>query len=368
MITVQPFSMSVLGKAKHFFALRHINGDSLEIVRRTPAGDDVFNDANVYRMENGQLVVTLDHPFAHLGNLVLIAKAEGVEEIINLEHFERIIEFYDRSPDVVMSEVGVFVFCKSEPIYDPAMEWRCDNTMYGARAYETPSVKNPQLVSSLDDIIMYEPVLTVPAVGHLLYIHFHNDEILRRDFIDDAELPIGAYTLGEMFRLLHEWSAVHGEPFNNQERIAGDAQGFLSALEFDAGLIAGQPEMQISSFLRGKENARQRPLELVPTSEALLQFVRERMAYSSLSALSIVFPGLVDTATVLKEEQRQLHIGIQKFRDYYGVGLEIPLTDENRVIERATEISLTNPAYIHNQLRMFRNKREVLDRVSYGNL
>ena len=88
MITVRPFTMSVLDKAKQFFALRTINSDSLEIFRRTPAGDDPFTEADVWRMDNGQLVVSLNHPFYHLRNLVLIAKSEGVEEIINLEHFD----------------------------------------------------------------------------------------------------------------------------------------------------------------------------------------------------------------------------------------------------------------------------------------
>lgn len=366
MITVAPFSMSVMNKARWFYALRTISSDTLEIVRRTPAGDDVFIDAEVYRMENGQLVVTLNHPFRFLSNLVLIAKSDGIEEIINLETFERIIEFYDRSPDVETSEVGVLVFCKSEPMFDPAMEWRCDNTLFGARAYDTPSVKNPQLVSSLDDILMYEPVLTVPAVGHLLYIHFRNDEVLRRDFIDHAELPIGAYTVGEMFKLLHEWATVAGEPFNNTDQISSDARGFLNAIGFDETLVSGQVDMQVASYLRGNTDARLRPSGVQPTPPELLEFVRQRMAFSSLSALSLVYPGLVDTAEVLREEQRQLYIGIQKFRDYYKVGLEIPITDEERVIQRALELDPSLRAYVHNQLRMFRNKREVLDRVANG--
>lgn len=371
MITVRPFTMSVLDKAKQFFALRTIASDTLEIVRRTPAGDDPFTDADVWRMDNGQLVVSFNHPFYYVRNLVLIAKSEGVEEIINLEHFERIIEFYDRSPDVNTSEVGVFVFCKSEPIYDPALEWRCDNTLYGARAYDTPSVKNPQLVSSVDDIIMYEPVLTVPALGHLIYIHFHNDEVLRRDFVDNAELPMSAYTLSEMFKVLHEWATVADAPFNNTDPISSDARGFLDAIGFDESLIEGQVDMQIASYLKGKTNARLRPTGVLPASPELLHFVRQRMSFSSLSALSLVHPGLADTAQVLKEEQRQLYIGIHKFREFYKIGLEIPLTDVDRIVEQAIKIKVlegVHAPYVYNQLRMFRNKREVLDRVADARL
>ena len=367
MITVRPFTMSVLDKAKQFFALRTIASDSLEIVRRTPAGDDSFTEADVWRMDNGQLVVSLNHPFSHLSNLVLIAKSDGVEEIINLEHFERIIEFYDRSPDVNTSEVGVFFFCPSEPIYDPALEWRCDNTLYGARSYNAPLI-----IGSLDDIITYEPVLTVPAVGHLIYLHLRNDEIMRRDFVDNAELPISGYTLSEMFKVLHEWATVADAPFNNADPISSDARGFLDAIGFDESLIEGQVDMQVASYLRGKPDARLRPTGVLPTSPELLHFVRQRMAFSSLSALSLVYPDLVDTAQVLKEEQRQLYIGIHKFREFYKVGLEIPINDEERVIEQALKIEGVlegvNRGYVHNQLRMFRNKREVLDRVANGYL
>jgi hypothetical protein len=366
MISVSPFSTSVMASARLFFVLREIDADQIEIVRRTPAGDDPFTDANVYRMDNGKLMVTLDHPLKYSGNLVLIAQAGGVEEIINLQTFERLIEFYDRQPDVDVSQVGVFVFCKSEPIYDPSMEWRCDNTMYGARVYDTPSVKNPQLVKSAEDIIVYEPILTVPSVGHLVYSHLRNDEVARRDFIDNAELPIGAYTLGEMFKVLHEWATVAGEPFNNIDPISADARAFLDAIGFYESLVDGQVDMQVASYLRGKQNARLRPTNVAPTSPELLHFVRERMAFSSLSALSLVFPELVNTDDILIEEQRQLHIGIQKFRDYYNIPLDIPITDEERVMNSALQSHPAYKAFIHNQLRMFRNKREVLNRVSNG--
>lgn len=366
MITVSPFSTSVMASARLFFVLRTIDADQIEIVRRTPAGDDPFTDANVHRMDNGKLMVTINHPLKYSGNLVLIAKANSVEEIINLQTFERLIEFYDRQPDVDVSQLGVFVFCKSEPIYDPSMEWRCDNTMYGARPYDTPSIKNPQLATSVDDLIVYEPILTVPAVGHLLYIHFKNDEALRRDFIDNAELPIGGFTLGEMFKVLHEWAIVANEPFNNTDPISANARAFLNAIGFDESLVAGQVDMQVASYLRGSQNARLRPSNVAPTSPELFHFVRERMAFSSLSALSLVFPDLVNTKDILKEEQRQLHIGIQKFRDYYDIPLDVPITDEERVMTSALQSHPAYRAYIHNQLRMFRNKREVLNRVANG--
>jgi hypothetical protein len=171
-----------------------------------------------------------------------------------------------------------------------------------------------------------------------------------------------------MFKVLHEWATVADAPFNNTDPISSDARGFLNAIGFDESLIAGQVDMQIASYLKGKTNARLRPTGVLPASPELLHFVRQRMSFSSLSALSLVHPGLVDTAQVLREEQRQLYIGIHKFREFYKVGLEIPINDDERVIEQALKIEIANRPYILNQLRMFRNKREVLDRVANARL
>jgi hypothetical protein len=360
MISAVPFSLSVLADHRAFYVLDHIDADAVELFRRTPAGDDPFTNADVYRMGNGQLLVALRNPFSASFNLHLVAKDGTQEEIVNLELYERLLEFIDIVPSEDTSNQGGFAFSRSSVVIKPEQDWRCDNTLYGVNQWNET---DEEVVTKHDDLLFWEPVLSVNGVAHLQYIHVRNSAEAREKWVHNAVRPILGFTIGEAMKLIHEWATVADAPFNNVEDIAVAAREFLGVLGFEPSMVANQPDMHVASYLRGSTTARQRPTNPAPASDELRHFIMKRTSFSTLSALTLVYPGLADTQQIWQEEQRQLHIGIQKFRNYYGLDLSIPITNADAVVAVSEKNRPLTEAYVRNQLRLFRNKRSLLDRV-----
>jgi hypothetical protein len=356
-MNVQPFNIDVVKTHKLFYVLDSITGNTVDLYRRTPAGDDPFVDAEVFAMKDGHLIVAIQHPFKYAGNNCLIAKSGDVEEIVNLTAWERLVDFYDT--DIDNTQQGIFVFCKSEAIFDPKMEWRCDNTTFGPRVFDPV---NSQPVTGNNVIIAIETFLSVPGVGHFLYIHMKNDEEIREQYKNDSVIPISGFTLSELFKVVHEWSETTKEPFNNTEDVAVKASSFLRTFGFSPILVDNQTDMQVANYLKGSEQARLRPENVEPNKAELITFVKKRMAGSSLAALSVLYPNIWDTQELLSAEQDELNAGIQRFREYYQIPGDWELNDVDRIVDHCVlNIEPTTGPYVHNQLRLFRNKQAVLN-------
>jgi len=360
MITAQPFTIDVLKTFRLFYVLDQITENTLELYRRTPAGDDPFEDAQAFSMKDGHLLVALNHPFKYSGNICLVAKSKEIEEIVNLTPWERLIDIYNT--DIDNTDQGFFIFCDSKAIFDPELEWRCDNTMYGPHA--TFVRENGRIVPTLNKILAYETLMSIHNVGYLIYLHLHDDVEIREKYKNNAEVPCVGLTLSEAFKLLHEWSEVTKEPFNSTEDIAIKASQFLNTFGFTPDLVDNQPDMQVINYLTGSENARLRPTNVQPNKPELITFVKKNMASSSLSSLCKLYPGLWDIDEILNEEKKQLIAGIKSFKDYYQIPEDWDISDTARIIEHC-EIYF-NPTigpYVHNQLRLFKNKSILLEQL-----
>lgn len=356
------FNHSVVNNYRLFYLLDNITDTNLEIHRRTPAGDEEFEHADVFIMNNGKLLVAFKHPFSYAPNICLIAKTETQEEIINLTPWERLIDVYD--PGIDNTDYGYFAFTDSRPIFEEGSEWRCDNTMYGPRPFFVG-----QVAPTIQKVKGYETILSVHGVGYLVYIHLEDDAIEREKFKNDSEVPCAGLTLSEAFKVMLEWSETTQEPFNSTENIAVKAQQFLNQIGFTADLVDNQVDMQVANYLKGSTSARLRPEGVQPNKPELIGFIQKKMASSSLALIHHLYPELTELENVLSAEQDQLEAGIQRFRDFYQIPNDWPLSDTQRIIEHCTlYFNPTIGPYVHNQLRLFANKQQVLDKVATGTI
>jgi hypothetical protein len=91
------------------------------------------------------------------------------------------------------------------------------------------------------------------------------------------------------------------------------------------------------------------------------------MAGSSLAALSLLYPGIWDTQELLDAEQEELTDAIQRFRDYYQIPEDWEMTETEKIVEHCKlYFNQTLGPYIHNQLRLFKNKKRVLDEIPHS--
>jgi hypothetical protein len=356
---VKPFNIDVIKTHKLFYVLDHISGTTVDLYRRTPAGDDPFIDAEVFSMQDGHLVVTIAHPFKYSANNCLIAKQGDIEEIVNLVSWERLVDFYDT--DIANTDQGFFAFCDSQALFDPAVEWRCDNTMFGPHTFIR---EDGRIVPTINKLKAYETILSLHGVGYLIYLHLHDDAEVREKYKNNSEVPCVGLTLSESFKLLHEWSEVTKEPFNSTQDIALKASEFLNTFGFTPDLVDSQVDMQVANYLKGSDHARLRPTDVQPNKPELIEFIKKNMASSSLASLSVLYPEIWDTQELLNAEQDELNAGIQRFRDYYQIPEDWEMSDTYRIVEHCQlHIHETVGPYVHNQLRLFKNKKRVLDEI-----
>jgi hypothetical protein len=171
----------------------------------------------------------------------------------------------------------------------------------------------------LEDILVYEPIINMNGTATLCFVHFKNDEHMR-DYVVNADIiPSCGVTLSEMFRLLIEWSTLADEPFNSTEPIVLDAKEFLNQIEFDGSLVADQTNMQVAQYFLGNTDARRRPADVVETNQALLDFVKQKMAHMSLAGLLSCY---TEYNNLDAEIQFDITSANKQFVDYLG-GLQI---------------------------------------------
>lgn len=338
MISVQPFTLDVIKTHKCFYLLHSISDVSeVQIVHNTPAGHTDTDVADAFAMQNGRIVVAWKSPLniAPMHNLIVI-NGNKVENV-NLTPLERIIDIYDRPVD---AQAGVFTFTNSDMILAPDLDWRCDNGKFGPRSFHPI-----RILDDLPQIVMYEPILSVNGVGHIIYIEGVGKQTAAEHHLNSDTHPVTGRTLWESLKLISEWSIVHGEPFNNTESVAYKASAFLNELRFtddELSVINEQVPMQIANYLMGDTNARQRPAGISPINDAIKNMIFSRMASCSVTALEYMNPGLWDLQELLAAEREQLEIDKVAFEH-----MKLKLDPARPVIAI--------------QERVFANKQSILD-------
>jgi hypothetical protein len=299
-MTIPDYSPFTVQSDKMFYVLDVItsvdvnSAEDLALVRRTPAGDEPFTEYTAHKLQNGHILLAFPEHFriATQGNLVAIAG--GISEIVNLQLYERLRGHYDLGTAMPTGEKGVFCFLDSQPIHDPKDEWRCDTTAYGPLKYLAPDEERRTLLSQLAQIKVYEPVLCVNGIAHLVYLHREDDSDAREFVVNQDPVPFVGVTLSEALKLIYEWATVSEPPFSNAEDIARDAKDFLAALHFDPLLIDYQADMQVARYLLGNPDARRRPDDAADNTDDLRTFLKRRVAHGSLAATLALYPGSGD--------------------------------------------------------------------------
>lgn len=312
---------------------------------------------SVFFLEDGTLVAAWEHPFQKIPLHNLTAFCDGKTQIINLYPLERIIDIYDRP---INSESGTFHFTKSVPI--DGGDWRCDRGMYGGGAFEGENVQ--RVIGELGEIIMYEPFIGVNGVAHVMYLQANGKSELASEKLNNSIVPITGRTLQETMRLVYEWSVLTEEPFDSADEAAVAAKTFFENLGFtteERTALESLPPMQISNYLAGSETARVRPSNIAEMSDAVKTMIFKRMASSSLSALLYIH-GIEDVYGLIDFEIVELQNGISRFREYYQIPEQWEMSQEEQIIEHC-ELYTKQGAYVHNQLRLFKNKQQIIDKV-----
>ena len=342
MITVQPFNLGVIKTHKCFYLLRNISDAAeLQILHNTPAGYINTDVADAFSMPNGKILIAWKTPLdiAPMHNLSVISGT--TVENINLVSLERVVDIYDRPVD---AQIGTFIFTNSDMIITPNHEWRCDNGKFGPRPFQ-----NVRIIDQLSEILVYEPVLSINGVGHLIYIEGVAKQDVANQELSHGEMPTTGRTLWETLKLIREWAIVNQEPFNNTEAVAHKAYQFIQSLkltEQELAVIDQQIPMQIANYLTGNTNARQRPDGVLPITNDVKHLLFSRLASCSVSALEYMNPGMWDLQELLEEENNELLRDIRLFYMNHKYGTP----------------------YHGNATRYLNNKKLILDKVAAGQL
>jgi hypothetical protein len=341
MITVRPFTIENVKTHRGFYLLRHIADVSeLQIVHNTPAGPVEVDVVDAFSMPNGAIIIAWKSALSLSPMHNLTAIHGQVTENVSILPVERVIDIYGRPVD---AQVGAFVFMNSDMILAPSIDWRCDNGKYGPVPFQT----NMRVIDQLSDISVYEPVLSVNGVGHLIYIEGVAKQDVTNDFLSTGELPTVGRTLWETLKIIREWAIVNQEPFNNTEAVAHKAFQFIKELKFtddELSVIDQQIPMQIANYLTGNSDARRRPDGILPITDQIKNILFSRLSSGSVSALEYMNPGMWDLEELLIAENNQLQI--------------------DRIMFKALEVSMSpDRPVIAIQHRFFDNKQLILDRV-----
>jgi hypothetical protein len=342
MITVQPFNLEVIKTHKCFYLLRHIsNATELQIVHNTPAGHIDTDVVDAFSMPNGKILVAWKNPLSVSPMHNLTAINGPSTENINLISLERVIDIYDRP---VNAQTGTFIFTNSDMIIAPNLDWRCDNGKFGPKPFQ-----DVKIIDHLSEILVYEPVLSINGVGHLIYIEGVAKQDLANNELSQGEMPTTGRTLWETLKLIREWAIVNQPPFNNTEAVSHKAKTFIDELkltEAEQAVIDQQIPMQIANYLMGNTNARQRPDGVLPITNDVKAILFSRLASGSVAALEYMNPGMWDLQELLEEENDELLRDIRLFYMNHKYGTP----------------------YHGNATRYLNNKKLILDKVSNNEL
>lgn len=363
-MTPKPFSLDVLSTHKCFFLLDQIPASSdIAIKIVTPDGDEDVDFVDLFTMADGRVIAAWHHPMQKLPLHNLVASAGEHRQIVNINNIERVLPHFDRPVDATN---GAFLFTNSVPV--PNGDWRCDRGMYGAQQFVIET--QPRVFNEVNQLIVYENLLTVNSVAAIVYIESRSETARGTERINNSVAPTTTRTFQEMLRLVWEWSQLVDAPFNSTEEVAVAAHEFLKALNLTAEEeqhIASLPAMQISRFLEGAEDARKRPDTAPDMTSTIENLLFSRMASSSLSLLITRNPDLWNLEEVLNEEKAQLAKGINRFKEYYGIDANA-LFDVEAMRAVAIASKPLEGSYIDSQLKQFDIKLELLQMITSDNV
>lgn len=309
---IEKFTPEAVRNYKMFYILQHLNSDidDFMLYSQEVGATAAFYDFDLFEMNDKKILVAFPDPFKYSNKYNLVATDGLVSEIVPMQPFERIWEYYDKPSN---NTEGFFVFMNSIPMALDGLDWRCDNAKYGPLGYNVGADMAEPMLKTLDQIIVYEPIMSINSVGHLVYAHVNIPEEIEEYFINGNPIPFYGRTLSEVFKQLVEWSAVTESPFNNAEEMALDSKNFLNQIYFDNSCVSNQVDMQIFEYLKGNTNARQRPNDIQPNTDELKIFIKKNSSYGTLSALLSLHPTAWDARSIIEQDRSRIEKDLQDF-------------------------------------------------------
>jgi hypothetical protein len=304
-MNIEPFNLDVINKYNMFFMLQKLNATSTINLYYQEVNNDVpFEDCALFEMTNGQVLVAFPEYFTHISKHNLIATDGVVSEIVSLQIFERIYKYYKHGVDSI--DAGGFTFMNSAPVPSFDNQWRCDAGLYGVELFADPLGDSTIAVpDAADALLVYEPILSINGVAHLVYIERQNKNN-KTELMNNSITPFATYSLGEALKLILEWAQVSEEPFNNTEPVAVKAFEFAQQLRIEQTIVSNQPDMQIFEYLKGNPTARVRPENVQPLLPVTEVFIKKNVAHSCLSSLIAIYPDAANITVIKQTEQQKL--------------------------------------------------------------
>lgn len=364
---MQEFTIDEIKNYKMFYLLKTIKASSRNIVlshKQTLMNVVVSpEEYTLFRVGENDVLVAFKDVFKHVGKYNYAASNGYEEENIILNPYERIVDYYTTDRDDEPS--GVFVFLNSCPTVLDGQDWRCDNSLYGPRGFFPVGQEEGRLIEGLTSIKVYEPILSINGIAHLIYFkHDGDDTQIRFDYINGAELPQTAETLSEMIKLIIEWATVAVTPFDNTEEIARKAKQFVQKFGITESLVPGQPDMQVAKFLQGDTSARLRTDGVYPVSEELDKLIRDNVPYMTFSKLAQMHPDLFNVEQSILVERELLKEQWSQAMEKFFIKEPAEYGDVDGACNYLAEHLPNTVGFVRNYLTLLNKKKELLEGIA----
>jgi hypothetical protein len=361
---MEDFTLEKIKDYKMFYILKNIKSTSRVIVlshRQTHTNAVVEKDKyDLFKVGIDQVLVAFKSIYQHIGKHNYVASNGLEEENITLNPYERIADYYTSDRDD--EESGIFTFLNSQPIVLEGQDWRCDNSLYGARIFYAIGQDEVPVFNGHAKIKVYEPILSINGIGYITYAkHGGDDTDIRFNFINDALLPQSGETLPEIIKLILEWSAVAVPPFENTEDIAVQAKHFVERFGITEELVAGQPDMQVAKFLQGDTSARLRTSGTYPMSEELNNLIINTVPYMTFSKLAQLHPDCFNLEQVVIAEAEFVREEWSSSLEKYGVLGNHEFGDVAGVYQYLTENMPDAADFLGLLFNLINKKKELLE-------
>lgn len=335
---VNPFTIDVIKDYRMFFMLQNLNASSgnIDIYYQEINSDILFEGCSLFEMNNEYILVAFPDEYREQAKHNLIATNGTVSEVINLQSFERIYNYYKLGVD--SEDHGGFTFMNSAAVPSFANQWRCDAGMYGVEFFADPTGDTViDIPDEADELLVYEPIFSINGTAHLIYTERKN-KTNKFNLMNNSVTQFAAYSLGESLKLISEWAHVSQTPFENAEAISIKSSEFISKLGFTDDLVSNQPDMQIFEYLKGNTEARTRPTNAQSLYSECVNFVKKNVSHMTLSHLVSLYPDCWDLSEIISEESSEFSDQVFKsFRSFVEPDISITLDNKNAVIESARQ-------------------------------
>jgi len=335
---IKEFNKDIVNNFYGYFVLQHIgkNSDEINIFVKKLNENKIYEDKfNAFRLPDLNILICFQSNLDLLSFNNLVATDGESEEIINLQVFERIRRYYDMPKN---NKVGGFLFYNSIPVWDPI---RCHNEKYGPETFSKNNEEPIPLINYAEDLYIYEPILSINSVGHMLYAHSAADE---EWLMNEDPFPRMARTLQENLKQIVEWGDVNNNPWNNNEEISLKAVQFMDMLkfseEFKSHIRNTQPNMQVFKYLNGDPNARVRPENTGDLTQEIKTEILKRVSHCSLSNILRIFNVQIPEDEMLYIKEKEIEL-VQKVQSNL-------LKSTDNTIEKIND---SNIDYVKNVLK-----------------